>query len=193
MTLGWAQIRHLWEVQRVTHGCLEPEKNFMVFFTSLPMSLAINQLRRVGNLWIKATVSASGDSQPWYLSLEEPTASGEDSWFEGVLALNDRGEPAKALDLVYDKIEDWLHDGKFAECDAFLRRLNVESLPVRIVYAIAINTRMAADKLPHRSEFFERAWKTLERHGRDAKRLLGGLRNEAGFTKKSLSGSNAPR
>ncbi|MGA3067932.1 MAG: hypothetical protein ABSF29_13900 [Tepidisphaeraceae bacterium] len=107
----------------------------------------------------------------------------QDGWLKEALRLDRCGFGARALDLVYDVIEGWLRDekspernDKLRECDAFLDRLSTDGLPTRILLTIAVMTRPVSDKLKHREEFFERAWKTLESRGKDAEKLLGGLR-----------------
>lgn len=99
-----------------------------------------------------------------------------DAWFDRALDLDRQGRTDEALDVVYDRINTWLREPHFGGCDAFLGRLNVESLPTRMLLAIAINTRPVSDELLNRQEFFERAWKSLESRGNDARKLLGRLR-----------------
>ncbi|HEY7089648.1 MAG TPA: hypothetical protein VH518_16235 [Tepidisphaeraceae bacterium] len=100
-----------------------------------------------------------------------------DEWFSESLNLDRHGRTEEALDIVYSKINEWLRMRQTQQCDAFIRRLNVEALPNRMLLAIAILTRSASHEIPYREEFFGRAWKALESRGKDAEKLLGRLRD----------------
>lgn len=108
----------------------------------------------------------------------------DDEWFRAAMRLNDSGESARALDAVFDKVDDWLCAGQFCECDAFLGRLEVESTPSRLLLAILTVTLPASEKLSNREAVFSRAWKTMADRGKDVRRLLGRLRAPHGATPK---------
>lgn len=104
------------------------------------------------------------------------------SWFADALRENEAGRIDVALDIVYDKIDNWMSRGHYAACGAFLRSLSVEELPTRIILAIAVTTRPASDEIPQREEFFDRAWNALKMRNKNPEKLLGKLRVAAHLT-----------
>lgn len=80
-----------------------------------------------------------------------------------------------AMDHVVDFLDDLLNDGQFQECDSVFREVVVDRLPNSVIVAFLGITRAAADKLPSRQRFYERAIRVAaSRVGEtDAHELLG--------------------
>jgi len=98
------------------------------------------------------------------------------SWLDTARNLRLQGKASESLDVIYQTINRLLMAGRFDEVDAMLSTLDVESQGIELLLAIAIMTRPASDELKSREAFFERAWKTFKKNGKDAKKLLGNLR-----------------
>jgi len=124
-----------------------------------------------------------GDSVTTGVDLDNARRVIPDAWFTEAVRLNAIGETAAALDVVFDRIDDWLCEGKFEECDKFLGRLKVEETPTRLLLAILTVTYAAFDRLENRDEVFKRTWLALVFRGEDANRLLGNRHRPHGATR----------
>lgn len=89
--------------------------------------------------------------------------------------LENAGEPARALDLIYDEVDDALLRGDFAAVDAIFPPLLPDTLSVRIILGLLSITAVAAEHLPSRRAFYMAAYDSLESRGRDAERYVGRL------------------
>lgn len=109
------------------------------------------------------------------------------AWFDEAVRLSNAGEISKALDAVYNRLDDWFLEGKFRECDEFLANVKVESTPSRLLLAILTVTFHAVDELDKdvREKFFDRAWQKMESDGKDVQKLLGRLRATHGVPRTS--------
>lgn len=83
------------------------------------------------------------------------------------------GHRDAALDIIFDKIDDWLCEGKFDECDEFLGRLKVEIVPTLLLIGILTITYAAHDHLANRPRVFNRIRDIIFDRGQDADKLLG--------------------
>jgi hypothetical protein len=101
-----------------------------------------------------------------------------DAWFAEAIRIERIGDLSRALDIVYQTLDEWLYAGNDGEVAAFVKRQSPESLSVDMIIAILAMTRAAGEKvIPAREEFFERAWKSLGQRKRNPGELLAGLRS----------------
>ena len=95
------------------------------------------------------------------------------SWFEQAQKLLPRDRP-KALDIIYDKVDDWLCAGKFSTCNEFLKLVDVNTADSLLLLAILTVTHAARDKLPYRTEFIKCIRTSMELRGEDYEKILKG-------------------
>lgn len=84
----------------------------------------------------------------------------------------------KALDIVFDAIDEMLLAGRFAEVDADLGRIDVRATSTDLLVGILTITFMARRELPSRAGFFELVRQELESRGENDPRTLHGLDRE---------------
>lgn len=96
-----------------------------------------------------------------------------DAWFDEAISLCGHGNKDAALDVIFDKIDDWLCEGKFDECNQFLGRLNVEETPTVLLLGVLTITYAADKYLENRHGVFARSWATITARGENAEKLLG--------------------
>ena len=80
------------------------------------------------------------------------------------------------LDDTFGTLDDWLCNGDFDLCSAFLDGSDVDELGTAVLLTILTATLPAKKKLPGRAAFFRRVRSTLQRRCGDAKSLLTGLK-----------------
>ena len=88
------------------------------------------------------------------------------------------GEPDKALDLVFDQIDDLLLDDRYEECEAVLRAVNPTQLPPVVAVGFLAITRAANDRLHDVRDDLRKRIETAYRHAMTAdglEQLLRGL------------------
>ena len=85
---------------------------------------------------------------------------------EQVYELSASAHTDAAIDLVFDAIDDALFAGEFAEVDALLARVDVSRLDSHVTCGFLTITSAAAEHLPARPDFAQRAQKRLEELGR---------------------------
>lgn len=76
---------------------------------------------------------------------------------------------------ILTKIDDMFSHSRFSEVDSLLRGLNLEELTDTQLVSYLCTSRHAKNKLPYRSEFYERVKGVLENRGKYTKPLLHGL------------------
>lgn len=97
-------------------------------------------------------------------------------WLGDVYSLVARQRPDDAVDILFDHIDDLLLAGRFAHCDELLRAVDLARLDTNLIVAVLSITLMAAEHLPYRARFFERARRRLAILAPDrVERLLSGL------------------
>lgn len=85
--------------------------------------------------------------------------------------VEDIGRTDSALDVIYNHVDDMLLAGKFLDIDARLASTDCDKYSVDLLLALLTITYAAKSRLPHRSDFFARAEKSI----RDRGALEGGL------------------
>jgi hypothetical protein len=95
------------------------------------------------------------------MTTEQATKPSE-QWLIEAMRLDSVGESARALDLAYETIDEWLRMGNFSIVNKFLRETDVEFVPSRLLSAILTVTSPASVHLPSRQAFCDRAWETMK-------------------------------
>lgn len=98
-----------------------------------------------------------------------------EEWLSQAIEANAAGQLGRALDIIYDAIDDKLLAGKFDEVDASLRLVDVRVLDTAMLIGILTITSWARSRLPFRNEFFELVRQELDRRGENDPRNLQGL------------------
>lgn len=83
----------------------------------------------------------------------------------------------RAVDVLFERVDDFFCAGQFDEVDEFLKEILVEIQSVQMLVCILTVTLPAKEKLKNRDDFFKRVTKkvTAERNPKSAERLLMGL------------------
>lgn len=92
-----------------------------------------------------------------------------------VRELDGGGETDRALDLLFDTVDDLLLAGRFGECDAILRSADAGEWSATLLVGLLTVTLPARGRLAERAPFVERTRAELAGRGRDTKALLSGL------------------
>jgi hypothetical protein len=87
-----------------------------------------------------------------------------------------REDEHKAVDAVYNFMDDLLLAGRFSACDETLKRAAPENFTLAVAISFLIVTRRANSKLPERDAFFTRA-EAVFVEGREAAEIKSALRN----------------
>jgi hypothetical protein len=98
-------------------------------------------------------------------------------WLEDVYSHVDRADPESAVDILFSKVNAHLLAGEVDRCNELLRALDLKRVDTNSIVAALSITLAAADRLPYRKRFVERAARRLQElaPGR-VERLLSGLR-----------------
>lgn len=96
-------------------------------------------------------------------------------WLAEAIRLEAMGQGEESLDIVFDKLDDWLLDGHFDRCSSFLSVAPVDQLSTALLLTILTATLPARTALPARSAFFERVQAVIRKRSEDADTLLSGL------------------
>jgi hypothetical protein len=98
------------------------------------------------------------------------------AWLDEVYSLVDRGETERAVDQVFEQLDEQLLAGDYESCDRALGCIDVARLDSFTMIAVLSVTLMAAAKLPHRIDLVRRTRRRLaELDPVRAERLLKGL------------------
>lgn len=90
--------------------------------------------------------------------------------------LYEKGLTHKALDVIFDVIDDHLLAGEFQKVDDALKGLDPTTLPIQLRIGVLTITLYANDRLPSRAEFFSRVERSLENEPSERRlALLSGL------------------
>jgi len=98
-----------------------------------------------------------------------------EAWVESSISLERAGQREKALDVLFDHIDDLLLSSKFRECDITISSMPVERLSNAQLLTVLTATAAAKDHLPSRAFFYERTKAVLHSRSADANSLLSGL------------------
>jgi len=98
------------------------------------------------------------------------------TWLVDALDADGRGESSAALDIIFRKMDQLLRDGNFPEVDRVVRCAPIEGTSLTVLLGLLSITLPASQHLPSRDSFFDQIWKACVARGRNAEKLLGGLR-----------------
>ena len=74
----------------------------------------------------------------------------------------EEGRTARALDVLFDHIDDMLCDGEFQRCDEVIQHIDLERLNTSLLVGVLSITLAAREKLNHRRQVVEAIRKRLE-------------------------------
>lgn len=97
-------------------------------------------------------------------------------WFFRVMELDASGHYVEALGIIFSQIDDMLCGNQFSSVDEFLKSIDLEKISSHMIVGILSITRPASALLATRRWFYNSAWERLNAMGKDANRLIGGLR-----------------
>ena len=99
------------------------------------------------------------------------------AWLVEAIQLEATGRSEESLDIIFEKLDDWLLGGSFDACSSFLADAPVNELSTAQLLTILTATLPACTKLPARATFFDRVRQFLRGRGEDADTLLSGLKS----------------
>lgn len=100
---------------------------------------------------------------------------GQPQWVEESNRFEKAGERGKALDVIYDTLDDMLLASKFGECDNDLSRIDVAELGNSQLTSVLMVTAPARDLLPSRADFHSRVVAVVKSRGGEVGKMLSGL------------------
>ena len=118
----------------------------------------------------------------WDLERDELAAFDEENgsaptWLGDVYALVDGGHIDRAVDIVFDQIDDLLIAENFGRCNELLLTVDPQRLDTHLMVSVLSITKSAACRLPNRAILFHRVEERLRVVAPDRiVRLLDGLR-----------------
>lgn len=98
------------------------------------------------------------------------------TWFSDAVRDDEAGKHIQALKRVFFAVDELLSRGHFDKVDAWLSSLTPADFSVNLIVGVLSITRQAARHLPCREEFFNKSWIVVEGAGRNADKLLNGLK-----------------
>jgi len=84
-----------------------------------------------------------------------------------------RARSARALDIIFNEVDDRLCDGKFDEVNEILQVVDIEDTSVRLLIGYLTITLAAHKKLPYRPTFFQRCKTEFEKRPESQNRING--------------------
>lgn len=97
-------------------------------------------------------------------------------WLETLYALVARDKPDKAVELLFEQVDDQMIEGRFAECDDLLQIIDLDRLDLNLIIAVLSITLAPKDSLPSRPAFVQKASAEVQKRAPTrANRLLQGL------------------
>lgn len=96
-------------------------------------------------------------------------------WLNEAIVLRAVGLEEKALDIIYDNVDDLLLAGKLEEVDSLLSTFPVFCVPTDFLVGMLTITLRESERLKHRSEFFQRVKEVISLRGELEYGLLEGL------------------
>lgn len=119
-------------------------------------------------LYVTVSAAERCEQSPGRTQIDHP-------WLEEAMKLEATGRSEESLDIIFDKLDDWLLGGSFDACSSFLADAPVDQLLTAQLLTILTATLPAYVKLPARAAFFDRVREVLRQRGEDADTLLSGL------------------
>jgi hypothetical protein len=101
-------------------------------------------------------------------------------WLDKAIEEDKAGRQSSAVDIIFDRVDRLLNSGNFAEVDSILAVIPIEGLTLTFLMALLSITLPASSHLSSRAKFFGKVWQRCIDQGRDAQKLLGGLREWSG-------------
>ena len=113
----------------------------------------------------------------WNTKQEKSTTNKQstDNWLAKAIQLEASGQQEQSLDIIFDKLDDWLLAEDFDRCSSFLTDVQVDQLSTAQLLTILTVTYPAKTKLTTRRVFFDQVRKTLKARGENIASLLSGL------------------
>ena len=119
----------------------------------------------------RAARTRTNRSGPGETKTKPPTSS----FLDRCRRLDDQGYSDSALDMLYDSIDQFMRDGRFAELNTLVESVDVESYSDDILLGLLTSTLPARTKLPSRKHVFQKIKKTLKRRNDYEEGMLAGL------------------
>lgn len=98
------------------------------------------------------------------------------SWFHEAVRADTAGNLSQAIDIVFDHVDKLLASGAFESIDSILKKSPTEKVSIGFMMALLSITLPASNHLPSREAFFVRVWDACVAQGKDARKLIGGLK-----------------
>ena len=121
-------------------------------------------------LHVTAPATGRREQSPGAKQIDHP-------WLAEAMQLEATGRSEQSLDIIFEKLDDWLLGGSFDACSSFLADAPVDELSTAQLLTILTATLPACTKLPARATFFDRVRQFLRGRGEDADTLLSGLKS----------------
>lgn len=86
-------------------------------------------------------------------------------WLERAILAENNGEPERALDIVYDALDDFLLDGSCDRVDEILKEINPAWLSTRLLLGFLTVTKLARERLESRASFLKKSREVIEKRG----------------------------
>jgi ribosomal protein L17 len=109
-------------------------------------------------------------------------------------ALETSGSAAKAIDTIFQEIDERFRNGQFKECNELLETTDPKCLSARLIVALLSITLAASRELSARRKFYSAARKAILSRGMNPDSVVGGLQGgRAGNAKSLFSGGKSGR
>ena len=100
---------------------------------------------------------------------------GKGGFVDGAARLEEAGLPDSALDIIYDRVDELLHNAEFEQCAQILDQLDETRYSTDILLALITTTFPAKSRIRTRAQFLGRVSEELRKRGENDVRLLAGL------------------
>lgn len=87
----------------------------------------------------------------------------------------DDGRVDDAIDIIYDGIDELLHNERFSECDSILEKIDVDVYSLDIILSLLTATLPVRSKLPSRKKLLKDIETKLRNTGQYKESILSGL------------------
>jgi len=98
-----------------------------------------------------------------------------ESFVQRASRLCNQGRTTSGLDLLYNSVDELLHQGKFAQLNSMIERVSVDDHSIDILLGMLTTTLPASSRLPARSQFFNDVERSIRNRGEYEDGLLTGL------------------
>lgn len=99
------------------------------------------------------------------------------NWILEASLCDKKGEKDKALDIIFDNVDEAFRAGRFDSIDFLLKdaQFDTDKLSINLSLGWLTATLPAKSKLPNRKQFFDAVKKSMEARGEMTSTLLAGL------------------